>query len=561
VRKWPLSKAGTGLWQISGTSSYSGLTSVTGGTLDITGSLTKTSSVAINAATSSANLVLDSATALPSTESITGTGSASFAPAVYVNAGSTLASIVSTGTTTFNSGTSTVGTIGGTGVVAVASGATLNVTTSLNSGPVSSGGAINVNAGASNTVGAVSGSGTLSLANASNLTAASIGQGGLVIGPGSTVTIAHDNQSATGGTPIGTSRVTTLALNAAGTLDLTNNGIAVTDTTEFGSIQSAIVASYDNAHWDLPGITSSIAASHSNDHAIGYAQASAIGSTSFNGISFADAVIARYTLIGDTNLKGSVDLGDYTKVVVNFGKTGAVWSDGNFDYSGTVGLGDYTKVVLDFGRSDSTALNNTAGPSAQQVRASSAALTLHAVPAVTTTTATDVQLLVNPSSGAVTLISAVNGSQAVITAYAITSQSGSLKRFGTSGSGKYLGASFENNPNVFYSSSNGNTYSNWTGIKNATTVIAEGFSTSYTSSSDTTWTNYTIGAGGYSLGNAFKTLASGGIKDIAFQWDDQNLNIYTSIVTYTSAPEPGSVSLIAIGAMTLLRRRRRHGRS
>ena len=69
--------------------------------------------------------------------------------------------------------------------------------------------------------------------------------------------------------------------------------------------------------------------------------------------------------MGDTTLKGGVDLSDYTKIVQNFGKSPAGRSDGNFDYSGTVGLGDYTKVILNFGLTASTALNNTAGPTPQ----------------------------------------------------------------------------------------------------------------------------------------------------------------------------------------------------
>jgi hypothetical protein len=57
----------------------------------------------------------------------------------------------------------------------------------------------------------------------------------------------------------------------------------------------------------------------------------------------------------------------------------------------------------------------------------------------------------------------------------------------------------------------------------------------------------------------FKTLASGGIKDVLFQWNDMNNVTYTSTVSYVGAPvpEPGSVSLIAMGAMGLLGRRRR----
>jgi hypothetical protein len=46
---------------------------------------------------------------------------------------------------------------------------------------------------------------------------------------------------------------------------------------------------------------------------------------------------------------------------------------------------------------------------------------------------------------------------------------------------------------------------------------------------------------------------------VLFQWNDLNNVTYTSSVSYVGAPvpEPGTVSLIAMGAMGLLGRRRR----
>ena len=220
-------------------------------------------------------------------------------------------------------------------------------------------------------------------------------------------------------------------------------------------------------------------------------------------------------------------------------------------------------MILNFGRTDSTALNNTAGPSAKQVRASSAALTLKAAPAAAPAaiTATDVHLQVNTATGSVTLISAQQTGQAVITAYTVGSKSASLIKFKNSAT-KYLGAAFENNSQVFYTSSNGNNYNNWTGIKNTATVIGEGFGNNYAATNDTTWTNYTLSASGYSLGTMFLRLASGGTADLTFQWDDASLNTYTSVVDYVGAavPEPTSVSLLAMGAVGLLSRRRRRTR-
>ncbi len=186
-------------------------------------------------------------------------------------------------------------------------------------------------------------------------------------------------------------------------------------------------------------------------------------------------------------------------------------------------------------------------------------MTLHAAPAVTqASTATDVTLLVNPSNGRVTLVNALQTGQAVITAYTINSPSQSLLPFSADGGGKYLANALENNPSVFYKASNGLTYNLWTGIKNVSTFIGEGFSNHYNANVDSTWTNYTLATSGYALGTLFKRLSSGGTRDLVFQWEDANLNTYTSVVTYVGAvPEPGSVSLVAVGAMAMLGRRRR----
>ncbi len=498
--------------------------------------------------------------------SVGGAGAIGVGAAASLNVSNGMAQGIVTNAGNLNllGGTSNLGTLGGAGALSVASGATLNVSSSLNHGAVASNGNINLSGGAANLVGAISGVGTLATSGGANLTTTSIRQGGLSVGPASTVTVAYDSQAHTGGTPIGTSVVTTLSVDSAGTLDLKNNGIVILDTTSLGAVQSLITQAADVVngvpHWDMPGITSSSAAGDPG-HAVGYALASTLpngGSTSFNGITFSDAVIARYTLVGDTGLKGTVDLSDYTKVVLNLGKSNALWSDGNFDYSGNVNLGDYTAVIRNLGRSDgqSTVFNAT-GPSAQQVKAS--ALSLHAAPAVTqASTATDVTLLVNPTNGRVTLVNALQTGQAVITAYTINSPSQSLLPFSADGGGKYLANALENNPSVFYKASNGLTYNLWTGIKNVSTFIGEGFSNHYNANVDSTWTNYTLATTGYALGTLFKRLSSGGTKDLVFQWEDANLNTYTSVVTYVGAvPEPGSVSLIAAGAMAMLGRRRR----
>src|SRR5207248_6144452 len=113
------------------------------------------------------------------------------------------------------------------------------------------------------------------------------------------------------------------------------------------------------------GIRSSVAQGGSNGHStgLGYAEASSVltysnGTASFSGQTLSDntAVLVRYTLRGDANLSGTVDLTDFTFLAANFNKSsGAQWLDGDFNYDDKVDLTDFTFLASNF--------NQTVGPS------------------------------------------------------------------------------------------------------------------------------------------------------------------------------------------------------
>jgi len=58
-------------------------------------------------------------------------------------------------------------------------------------------------------------------------------------------------------------------------------------------------------------------------------------------------VLVKYTLVGDANLDGNVNLSDYNTVIAHF-NAAATWTGGSFDYSGSVGLADFNDVVGNF---------------------------------------------------------------------------------------------------------------------------------------------------------------------------------------------------------------------
>lgn len=84
---------------------------------------------------------------------------------------------------------------------------------------------------------------------------------------------------------------------------------------------------------------------------IGFAEASALGLTSYAGHTLADstAVIVRLTLLGDTNLDGDVEFADLLAVAQNYDATGTTWNRGDFDYDGTTGFSDLLVLAQNFG--------------------------------------------------------------------------------------------------------------------------------------------------------------------------------------------------------------------
>ncbi|HWB53469.1 MAG TPA: hypothetical protein VG722_04725, partial [Tepidisphaeraceae bacterium] len=123
----------------------------------------------------------------------------------------------------------------------------------------------------------------------------------------------------------------TLALASGSTLDITTNSITF-DTTVTGHDAATLLAdltnSYDEGAWDLPGITSSVAAASSGITTIGY-----LNDSDTNTFTIA------YTLPGDTNLDGVVDAEDATNMTHGIG-----WND--FNYDGVVNADDLALFLL-----------------------------------------------------------------------------------------------------------------------------------------------------------------------------------------------------------------------
>ncbi len=143
-----------------------------------------------------------------------------------------------------------------------------------------------------------------------------------------------------------------LSVQTPGKLDVTNNGLVLdyNGTSPLLTIRMLVQSGSNGGAWNGSGITSSFADSF--QRGVGYAEATALGLSSFMGQSFnGDAVLMRLVRYGDADLNGVVNLNDFNRLAANFGSSGAFWSQGDFTYDGIVNLFDFNRLAANFGLS------------------------------------------------------------------------------------------------------------------------------------------------------------------------------------------------------------------
>jgi hypothetical protein len=156
-------------------------------------------------------------------------------------------------------------------------------------------------------------------------------------------------------------------IDSTSTLDLADNDMAILygrGNSPLSAVSAEIARAYDYKLWDKPGLTSSVAKSMGGVTALGYGEAATLGLSSFDGLTLGgNAVLVKYTLTGDANLDGSVNLADFNTVITNLNASDAIWTSGCFDYSENVSLNDYNDVLENFNLSLSDVLPGGAGGS------------------------------------------------------------------------------------------------------------------------------------------------------------------------------------------------------
>jgi hypothetical protein len=174
---------------------------------------------------------------------------------------------------------------------------------------------------------------------------------------------------------IGTSGTTpTYTIDTTSTLDLADNDMVILygSSSPLSSVSAELTQAYDGGGWDKPGLTSSTARGSAGVTALGYGEASALGVTTFDGLALGgNAVLVKYTLVGDTQLRGSVGIGDYDTVLSSFG-TAQGWTGGDFHYGGVVGIGDYNSVISNYGKTLAQVLPGGSSPALATATSSTA---------------------------------------------------------------------------------------------------------------------------------------------------------------------------------------------
>ena len=131
------------------------------------------------------------------------------------------------------------------------------------------------------------------------------------------------------------------ALAVNGTLALADNDLIVrnSDLAVIGGLARAALSG-------APGLASPANATRLTTFGV----ARPLGST-FDGqpVSSADVVV-KFTLFGDANLDGVVNLSDYTRVDTGFVLHLTGWADGDLNYDGVVDASDYTLIDNAFAR-------------------------------------------------------------------------------------------------------------------------------------------------------------------------------------------------------------------
>lgn len=129
---------------------------------------------------------------------------------------------------------------------------------------------------------------------------------------------------------------------------------AIVDWTGFNplaNIRADIGNAYLGGTWNGRGVTSSVARTQMNA-GVGYAESTQLFTNFpavYAGVNIDDtAVIIRFALSGDSNLDGTVNIGDFARLAANFNQSPRDWFGGDYNYNDTTNIGDFSLLAGNF---------------------------------------------------------------------------------------------------------------------------------------------------------------------------------------------------------------------
>ena len=231
--------------------------------------------------------------------------------------------------TNISAGNSSAGlTVQGPGTVTLGSANTYGGTTEIDSGTLLITGAGGIPAG-----GAVINNGSV-IVDANDVVGQITGTGALTIGPSALLQLAQ-------GAPSTTSTLGSLTMNSGGSLDISNNTLAMNDSDVS---LSQVTTWVQNAGCD-PCIMSCFVTGPNSQasRAVGY------GDSDEDPLSVpAGDVEVKYVPFGDTNLDGTVDITDLTRAINNLGLSPGYYG-GDVANQGLVNITDIADIINDLG--------------------------------------------------------------------------------------------------------------------------------------------------------------------------------------------------------------------
>jgi hypothetical protein len=127
------------------------------------------------------------------------------------------------------------------------------------------------------------------------------------------------------------------------------------------TIKQYLQQGYNAGAWNGLGGIDTSAAQAFPSYSLGYADSADPGNPA--GLASGQIEI-KFTLLGDTNLDGSVNGSDFAILAANFNKAVNGWDQGDFNYDGAVNGADFANLAANFNKGASQADVSSADVSA-----------------------------------------------------------------------------------------------------------------------------------------------------------------------------------------------------